>query len=105
MLSLITIDDTIVNIPVQNKDKIVHFLFYFIFVALWSSYIKIAKKSKNYQWYVFMSAVLFGIMIELCQIFFTATRQGDIKDVFANSVGALMGSFFVTVTNKIFSKK
>ena len=105
ILSLIVIEDTISYIQVPNKDKIVHFLFYFVFVSLWYSYFRETNNKVNLGWYVFFTAALLGIVIELCQMFFTTTRHADSKDVLANTVGALLGLLFISVTNKIISKK
>lgn len=75
-----------------NADKVVHFTFYFGFVFLWFRFL-IEKKIgiiKN-QIILFLSAVLLGILVEILQGLLTTTRQPDVWDAVANSVGALLG--------------
>ena len=42
-------------------------------------------------WKIFVFLLLFGISIEFAQYFMRAGRQGDPRDVLANSAGALLG--------------
>lgn len=88
------------EIPIPNKDKYVHFLFYFIFVSLW--YLFLNKKNPNpkNKIVVLISAISFGILMEICQGLFTTTRTPDILDVLANSVGAIFGLLFITTILK-----
>ncbi|WP_300568646.1 VanZ family protein [Flavobacterium sp.] len=85
-----------------NADKAVHFTFYFVFVVLWFKFlISIKKEHLKYKVGLVFIAILFGVIIELIQHYFTTSRQGDIWDVVANSFGSLMGmivisSFFKT---------
>ncbi len=81
-----------------SADKIVHFTFYFVFVILWSRYLLykniLSKKSKSY---LVIIAILLGILIEIGQSILTTTRQADILDVVANSLGALIGIYAVSI--------
>ena len=43
-------------------------------------------------WKIFVFLLLFGIAIEFAQYFMHAGRQGDPRDVLANSTGAVAGS-------------
>ncbi|WP_156950160.1 VanZ family protein [Maribacter antarcticus] len=85
------------NIP--HIDKIVHFLFYFIFVVLGVKAVreifKVNLELKKVLLYTVTFACSYGIIIELLQYAFTESRQGDILDVLANSMGALAGMFLV----------
>lgn len=95
ILSLITIHSEAVNIPIEGKDKVVHFAFYFMFVFLWS-------KAFNYKKTVIILciAIGYGIIIEVLQHVATTTRQFDYFDIIANVLGALTG-FFVISKKKI----
>jgi VanZ family protein len=85
------------NIP--HIDKIVHFLFYFIFVVLGIKAVreifKVNLELKKVLLYFVIFACAYGVIIELLQYGFTENRQGDMLDVLANSMGALAGMFVV----------
>ena len=87
------------------NDKIVHFLFYLVFVVLWSfanvkSYLKL-----KYDLLIVVFAIFYGIIIEVLQSVLTKTREADLFDAFANSLGAIVGFVgFLIVKNKIFNK-
>lgn len=87
------------------NDKIVHFLFYLVFVVLWSfanvkSYLKM-----KYDLLIVVFAIFYGIIIEVFQSVLTKTREADLFDAFANSLGAIVGFVgFLIVKNKIFNK-
>ncbi len=84
------------SIGVQGIDKYVHFTFYYVFVILWSLYF-IKKQLENRKAIrkivviVFGASVLYGILIEIAQGLFTATRVPDVFDVLANSTGSFFG--------------
>ena len=100
ILSLITIGDIGSSIPIPNKDKYVHFTFYFVFVVVWFLYAKRTKITKKIQWIVLLSAIGYGILMEICQGIFTKTRSPDVMDVIANSIGAITGLLFITMILK-----
>lgn len=102
VLSLITIGDVGEGIKIPNKDKYVHFTFYFVFVVLWHSYATAKKINKKINLIVLFSAIGYGIFIEICQSLFTTTRTADVYDALANSIGAISGLLFIT---KIYNKK
>ena len=87
------------------NDKIIHFLFYLVFVVLWSfanvkSYLKM-----KYDLLIVVFAIFYGIIIEVLQSVLTKTREADLFDAFANSLGAIVGFVgFLIVKNKIFNK-
>ncbi len=85
------------NVP--HIDKLVHFLFYFGLVVLGAKAFKeifksVLKPSKNLG-YIVIFAIVYGVIIELLQYGFTENRQGDVLDVLANSLGALLGMLVV----------
>lgn len=80
------------SIHVANKDKIVHFIFYLVMVILWMYYfskVQVANKGLK----IVLGAILYGIVMEICQAVFTTYRTADILDVIANSSGAISGFF------------
>lgn len=81
------------NLNFENADKVVHFTFYFGFVFLWFRYLVYKKCSitKNLI-FLFLSAVLLGVLIEILQGLLTTNRQPDVWDAIANSLGALIGA-------------
>ena len=85
-----------------NADKLVHFTFYFVFVFLWSRYLyfKGSVKLRHKIILVFISISL-GIVIELVQGYFTTTRQADVWDAIANSVGSIVGILLASNIYKV----
>lgn len=80
------------NIP--NKDKIVHFTFYFVFTLLWVGAVRNRRFTpKQIRMYVFFAAVFFGILIEICQGLFTTERSPDVLDAIANTSGSALSVF------------
>ena len=75
------------------NDKIVHFLFYFFFVVFWSFALHKNFYLKKYSFIIVVFAIVYGIIIEILQELLTTTREPDLYDVFANSLGAIIGYF------------
>ncbi len=89
--------NTLPSIGGRQADKFVHFVFHFVFCALWFSYARIAFPGAGVlrtAVLVFLFALVFGIGIEFAQEYFTHTRQADLLDVAANATGALSGVWF-----------
>jgi VanZ family protein len=100
VLSLISISSDVgSSINVENKDKYVHFTFYFVLVVLWFLYAKSKKISQRTKLIVLLSAIGYGALMEICQAVFTTTRTADILDVIANSAGAITGLLFMIALN------
>ena len=79
----------IAHIPIFGIDKLVHVLFFGIFMFL---LLFIMKPNK---WMVsFLIATLFGCLIEGLQYYFTSLgRSGDWKDILADALGAIIFGF------------
>lgn len=81
------------NIP--HADKVVHFIFYFVLVFLGvlaaKQWIKIKSNTNTVLLYTFIFAFFYGILMEFFQYYFTENREGDILDVLANTLGAMVG--------------
>jgi VanZ family protein len=80
-------------VSIKNIDKIIHFVFYFVFVFLWIKSIK--PISINYFLMVLFIAIIFGIGIEFLQEKFTQNRIFDWYDIVANSLGAITSFILV----------
>lgn len=101
ILSLISINSNIGSfIKIENKDKYVHFTFYFVFVILWSQFVKSKGLNSKAKLMILLSAMGYGILMEICQELFTKTRTADVLDVLANSLGAALGLIVVSMLNK-----
>ncbi|MFK7002089.1 VanZ family protein [Flavobacterium oreochromis] len=74
-----------------NEDKVVHFVFYFVFVFLWMKYIVLTQclSLKKMTFLITFVAIVFSILVEIGQEFLTTNRFAEIKDVIANSLGAI----------------
>ncbi|MCH4828318.1 MULTISPECIES: VanZ family protein [Flavobacterium] len=73
-----------------NEDKVVHFVFYFVFVFLWIRYI-IVSEDLNLKKVIVLTiiAILISILVEIGQAFLTINRSAEIQDIIANSLGAI----------------
>ncbi len=104
VLSLISLGNIGSTIKLPNKDKYVHFTFYFVFVVLWFLVAKGIHVSKKTNLIVVLSAIGYGIFMEICQGF-TKTRSPEVMDAVANSIGAIIGLFFITSIYKYNKRK
>ena len=101
VLSLITIEKTpsfVLQLPF--KDKIVHFVFYFVFGILWSLGLK--DKLARFRFKVLFLAIIYGIVIEVLQEVLTKNRTADFYDVLANTLGAVFAFFGYPFFENIF---
>lgn len=95
-----------VDLGLENADKLVHFTFYAVFSILWFAYLQtMVKNHKKLYVFVFLFSVSFGIAIEICQSLFTETRQADIADALANTLGTFFGLSMLWLFNNRFNKK
>ena len=100
VLSLATIGNIGCSIPIPNKDKYVHFTFYFVFVVVWFLFAKRTNMTKKIKWIVLFSAIGYGILMEICQGIIPINRSPEVMDVLANSIGAITGLIFITIILK-----
>lgn len=72
-------------------DKIFHALAYVVFTLLWlgTFYFKLKMPFKKVLLITGLFSFSFGVIIELLQGWLTISRQGDVKDVIANTIGIL----------------
>jgi VanZ family protein len=100
------------NIPAINFpsiDKIVHFCFHFGFTVSWILFFKKELKGKeanDYKAYLisFIFSVFFGITIEILQGVLTTTRNPDVTDILANTIGATIAVFSAIAFRKQIDK-
>lgn len=80
-------------------DKLVHFIFYFMAAVLGVLFIWERTKGKNDLkksiLTIVIAVVLYGIVIEVLQSELTVDREGDVFDVMANTLGALVGALAI----------
>ena len=91
------------QIEIPNFDKIIHFVFHFVFTTLWFLYLKKKFNSSNNINLLVITLIIslvFGIAIELMQQYFTATRTADVFDVLANLFGAFLAVITILLLNK-----
>lgn len=106
-ICLIQIDSVVEEVHIKNADKIFHFFSFLVLAFLWYvalvNTFKLNKTTSIVN--AFLISVAFGIIIEILQGSFTVNRQSDIKDVFADSLGALLVSLIIYFKNRKLIKK
>lgn len=97
-------EDSWLNIP--HLDKLVHVTFYFGITTLGVMFLRERTNGSFYFGKALLSivffAILYGIIIEVIQGRYTQDRQGDMLDVVANTIGAIVGAGTIKI---LFSKK
>jgi VanZ family protein len=88
------------SIKIPHKDKMLHFVFYFLFYILWFQYFK--DKTTRFKTSLLLFAIGYGIFMEVLQAMMGNHRSSDFYDVLANSFGSIVGLLFVNrfVANK-----
>nr|WP_262894778.1 VanZ family protein [Flavobacterium agrisoli] len=95
------------SITLPYVDKMVHIAFHFGFTTVWFLYFRKQFESPNTYKSLLMAfvfSVFFGIMIELIQGLYTATRAQDVTDIFANSLGGTMAIISIVFYKTFWSK-
>ncbi|MGY8915399.1 MAG: VanZ family protein [Flavobacteriales bacterium] len=87
-------------------DKLAHFTFYFMAAVLGALSIRERTQGesglKKSILTIVIAVVLYGIVIEVIQSELTVDREGDVFDVLANTLGALLGALTIKL---VFSGK
>ncbi len=90
---------------VSGNDKIIHFLFYAVFVLLLCLAKRKSHLKMKHNLLIVVFAILYGTVIEVLQGAVTKNREADFHDALANSLGAIVGFIcFYCLKNKIFNK-
>lgn len=94
--------DNLPKVAVFRYDKIGHSSFHFGITIVWFLFWKTTFKNENKFALLkaFLFSFFFGLIIELSQGLFTTTRNSDIHDVYANSLGALIAVIVIFIFNK-----
>jgi VanZ family protein len=91
---------------IPNLDKLIHATLFGSFVFLWSIYYAARKERNNNSdsrfVLILIIACLYGVATELMQKYLIPNRDYDIFDIIADSIGAVLGYFFVLMTVKWF---
>jgi VanZ family protein len=96
------------SVAMDGFDKLSHFIFHFVFSALWYSTFAAWKPEnsiKNRCVTVALFSFFYGVLIEFLQHFCTDGRQADWKDVLGNSMGAIAFLTLLFLFLKIKKKK
>lgn len=95
-LSLVNNIKSDIGLEIPYKDKIVHFVFYSVFTSIWGLFFLTFQKNKNKTLLlVFFFSIFYGIIMEICQGMFTTTREPDVYDVLANTLGSVFGWYIL----------
>ena len=99
--SFISLDD-IPEIDVDQGDKVFHLLVYFILVILWyvAIFVKVNWNKSKKIFIIELFSVVFGIIIEFLQGNLTSYRATDSLDILANTIGVLLASIVLWLSNK-----
>jgi len=74
--------------PFEYNDKLSHLAGHGVLAAYFTGLVP-----RRGWWKIFFFLLLFGVAIEIAQYSMHAGREGDPRDVLANSAGALLGLF------------
>jgi VanZ family protein len=103
IICLVKIDGIVSNVGLNIPfgDKIFHLLSYLVLTALlYNTFLYNYIASKKALMYAAILSIIFGIIIEVLQGTITTARSSDINDVFANTIGVLLTTAFITIRNK-----
>ena len=89
-----------VKIPIKNIDKFFHFSAYFTLTLSWLY----ALKGKRAVLKIVILLILYGILLEFAQEWFTQDRTKDMFDALANTVGIIIAVFFSQIFFNNFKK-
>ncbi len=82
-----------------HEDKLAHFVFYFVAVVLGALCLaergRERRNSKRLIVSVILFSIIFGIVIEGLQWIMPFGREADLWDIFANSLGAIVGGLLI----------
>lgn len=88
----------LIAVNFEINDKLVHFIFYFVLVLLWSFSRKLISKGKVLK--IYFLAVLYGTIIEVLQPRLSPTRSFDWFDILANFSGGTTAFLIVLIVKK-----
>lgn len=95
--------NTITKVNIELSDKTLHTVAYFFLSVVWAIYATLSfHKISKTKIILFTSVLIFiyGMIIEVIQENFVPTRQADILDVLANTIGILLGILIFNLSIK-----
>lgn len=81
----------------DHFDKVIHFVFFAVFLMLWYFYF---NTQKNILLILILISATFGFLIEWYQLHFVEGRSFDIWDGIFDTIGAMCAAWFVHLINK-----
>ena len=96
-LTLVQIDDGLIS-QVSGKDKIAHFIFYFVMSILALNTFN--NPSVKIYILIFVLVAAYGFLLENIQLRMNLGRHFEFFDIIANIIGSLTGSVLVYFINK-----
>ena len=92
-------DFPVVDFTIPYLDKLVHIVFYFVATVLGCFFVRERTRGRaNFLKTLFITgffALIYGVIIELLQAFYTIDRSGELLDLAANSLGVIFALFTV----------
>ena len=92
---------------VALNDKVMHGVMYAVLAVAWLIPLRAYPRVRTYL-YVCVGATLYGALMEALQRFCTMTRSGDMADLIADFIGALIGVALVamiTIVHKSYNRQ
>ncbi len=99
LLSLISLNG-LPELGSSFDDKIYHLIAYMLMTLLWFNVLR-TTSAKFKILYSAIISIGYGIIIEVFQALFTTSRNEDIEDVIANSIGVILGVVIIIMYRKI----
>ncbi|WP_197077343.1 VanZ family protein [Lacinutrix sp. Hel_I_90] len=95
-LSLFKINLEAEHLPL-NSDKVYHAIAYSLFTLLWFAafHFKLKMQFNKALLITGLFSFSYGILIEVLQGWLTISRQGDVKDVIANTIGMVFAVLLI----------
>lgn len=79
------------SFKIPYKDKMAHFVFYFLLFILWGLVFFSKTPYRKFKFKLVIGVVLYGILMECIQGLMHNHRSSDWHDALANSLGAFLG--------------
>jgi len=90
VLSLSAIPKLNLGLNIKSGDKYLHFIAYFGLTLLWYFALKDRINKKVFKFFVPLTLIIYGIILEGLQSGLTTYRTGDIYDAIANASGVIV---------------
>jgi len=90
VLSLSAIPKLNLGLNIKSGDKYLHFTAYFGLTLLWYFALKDRINKKVFKFFVPLTLIIYGIILEGLQSGLTTYRTGDIYDAIANASGVIV---------------